>query len=114
MAWQDEGREPDYRFSLANERTYLAWMRTALALLAAAVLFHQFATHIQPKWVLALLSGFGAIAAGGLALGGFMHWRKNQIAMRHEQPLPRSALLAGLALVMVALCVATAIVLVLQ
>ncbi|NGX96714.1 MAG: DUF202 domain-containing protein, partial [Candidatus Afipia apatlaquensis] len=30
-AWQREGREPDYRFSLANERTFLAWIRTALA-----------------------------------------------------------------------------------
>jgi putative membrane protein len=38
MDWQQEGREPDYRFSLANERTSLAWMRAALALLAAAVL----------------------------------------------------------------------------
>jgi putative membrane protein len=30
-------REPDYRFTLANERTFLAWQRTALGLLAAAV-----------------------------------------------------------------------------
>src|SRR3984893_15268857 len=29
--------EPDYRFTLANERTFLAWQRTALGLLAAAV-----------------------------------------------------------------------------
>ena len=29
--------EPDYRFTLANERTFLAWERTALGLLAAAV-----------------------------------------------------------------------------
>ena len=32
-----EGEEPDYRFSLANERTFLAWLRTTLALLAAGV-----------------------------------------------------------------------------
>ena len=38
MDWQEEGREPDYRFSLANERTFLSWMRIPLALLAAAVL----------------------------------------------------------------------------
>lgn len=42
-SWRHQGQEPDYRFSLANERTFLAWMRTALALVAAAVLFHQFA-----------------------------------------------------------------------
>lgn len=32
--WRREGRDPDYRFSLANERTFLAWIRTALALLS--------------------------------------------------------------------------------
>ena len=32
-----EGEEPDYRFSLANERTFLAWIRTSLGLVAAAV-----------------------------------------------------------------------------
>ena len=30
----DDGEEPDYRFTLANERTFLAWVRTALGLLA--------------------------------------------------------------------------------
>lgn len=33
--------EPDYRFTLANERTFLAWQRTALGLLAAAVALVQ-------------------------------------------------------------------------
>ena len=32
-----DGQEPDPRFSLANERTFLAWIRTALALAAAAI-----------------------------------------------------------------------------
>ena len=36
--WRQEGEEPDYRFSLANERTFLAWIRTALALLAVLLL----------------------------------------------------------------------------
>jgi putative membrane protein len=40
-AWRHEGTEPDYRFTLANERTFLAWIRTALALLAGGVLLHQ-------------------------------------------------------------------------
>ncbi len=33
----------DYRFPLANERTFLAWMRTCLALMAAAAAVIQFA-----------------------------------------------------------------------
>jgi hypothetical protein len=30
-------QEPDYRFTFANERTFLAWIRTALALIAGGV-----------------------------------------------------------------------------
>lgn len=41
--WQDSGKDPDYRFSLANERTFPAWIRTALAILAGALLLHQLA-----------------------------------------------------------------------
>ena len=40
-SWRRDGQEPDYRFSLANERTFLAWIRTALALLAGGVLLDQ-------------------------------------------------------------------------
>lgn len=31
--WSRQGEEPDYRLTLANERTFLAWIRTALAIL---------------------------------------------------------------------------------
>ncbi|MGL9725147.1 YidH family protein [Sodalis sp. (in: enterobacteria)] len=44
--WQ-QGKRPDYRFSLANERTFLAWIRTALALLAGAVGLEQFTAHFD-------------------------------------------------------------------
>ena len=37
----DDGDEPDYRFTLANERTFLAWIRTALGLLAGGVAVRQ-------------------------------------------------------------------------
>ncbi len=37
------GEAPDYRFSLANERTFLAWIRTALGFLAAGVGLDQLA-----------------------------------------------------------------------
>jgi inner membrane protein YidH len=36
-----EESELDYRFTFANERTFLAWQRTALGLLAAAVALVQ-------------------------------------------------------------------------
>jgi putative membrane protein len=43
--WQQQGQEPDYRFSLANERTFLAWIRTALAILASGVALDQLVLH---------------------------------------------------------------------
>lgn len=112
--WHQQGQEPDYRFSLANERTFLAWMRTALALVAAAVLFHQFAVRIEPRWVVTTMSCAVAAIAAMLAAAGYTHWRSNQLAMRHSHPLPRSPLIAGLSLAMVLLCCAAAAVLLLQ
>ena len=38
--------EPDYRFTLANERTFLAWQRTSLGLMAAAVAAVSY-THLR-------------------------------------------------------------------
>lgn len=43
----DEGTEPDPRFSLANERTFLAWIRTAMAFIAAGVAFHAVSLDIS-------------------------------------------------------------------
>ena len=114
MDWEKEGREPDYRFSLANERTFLAWMRTALALLAAAVIFHQFAVQVEPRWLRFAVSGIVAVASAVLAVGAFAHWRGNQIAMRHDRALPRSPLLAGIAAAMLMISALTAILLLLQ
>ena len=63
-SWRRQGEEPDYRFSLANERTLLAWIRTALALLAGGVLLEQFATHLEPHAVLVGLAiGLATLAA---------------------------------------------------
>lgn len=86
--WRQEGEEPDYRFSLANERTFLAWIRTALALLAGGVLLEQFSTKLGPHivvLVLAIVLGVLAALLGGLA---YVRWRANEIAMRHARRLP--------------------------
>lgn len=95
--WQDEGHEPDYRFSLANERTFLAWTRTALALLAGAVLLHEFASRIEPNWLLGLMSGALVFASVILSAGAFLQWRAYQIAMRNDRGLPRPRLIGVLA-----------------
>jgi putative membrane protein len=108
--WRREGQEPDVRFTLANERTFLAWIRTALALLAGGVLLEQFAPTLQPReWVVALGVGLAALAALLSALA-YSQWRRNEIAMRMARPLPHNA---AVALLSAALLLAAAVLVVL-
>lgn len=87
--WHEEGSEPDYRFTLANERTFLAWIRTALALLAAAVAIVQLLPAFRPTELRHVIGGL--LAAAGLVLSAttYSRWRANQRAMRTGRPLPR-------------------------
>ena len=82
------GETPDYRFTLANERTFLAWVRTALALMAAGVAVVQFVPGLSSvRHVL----GFVLIALGGVvATVAYTHWERNERAMRLGERLPHS------------------------
>ena len=84
------GSEPDYRFTLANERTFLAWIGSALALLAAGVLLVQFATRLSPPWLVTFIGLALAGFAGALSVLSYRQWRATEIAMRHGRPLPPS------------------------
>ena len=77
--------EPDVRFTLANERTFLAYERTAIGLLVAAVgVLHLLAG----SWAERVL-GFGLLAASGLtALMGWRRFREADAAIRNGEPLP--------------------------
>jgi putative membrane protein len=88
--WQTQGQEPDYRFTLANERTFLAWIRTALALLAGGVALDQFVGHIAPHALLAAVAIGLTLLAAFLAAISYSRWKGNEIAMRHSGPLPSS------------------------
>lgn len=82
------GVEPDPRFTLANERTFLAWIRTAMALLAAGIAIEAFAVEIfdeqMRKAVALLLIGLGMLVSGG----AFVRWVGVERAIRHARPLP--------------------------
>jgi len=87
-----EGTEhdPDVRFTYANERTFLAWNRTALALIATGVAATQLLPRLQIAWGRRML-GIPLIALGAIvAADSFRHWRANETAMRRGEPLPRS------------------------
>ncbi len=82
--------EPDVRFTYANERTFLAWNRTSLALIAPGVAATQLLPKFQVAWGRRLL-GLPLITLGAvLAVASFLNWRSNERAMRRGEPLPRS------------------------
>lgn len=83
----DEGEEPDYRFSFANERTFLAWIRTALALLAAGVGIDVVDLDMPARLqrgltVLLILLGLAS------AIVAWVRWGLAERAMRRQHPLP--------------------------
>jgi putative membrane protein len=81
------GEEPDYRFSFANERSYLAWIRTSLALLAAGVAVDVVNLKIPSgtqRGLATLLVLLGLLSA----LVSWIRWALAERAMRHQGPLP--------------------------
>lgn len=101
-----QGEEPDVRFTLANERTFLAWIRTSLALLAGGVALELLGLDLEPG--LRLAASLVLIATGiGAAVVAWWGWARTEAALRRASPLPSSP--AGLLL---AVCVGAAAVLV--
>ncbi|MFV0632624.1 YidH family protein [Demequina sp.] len=84
----DVGEAPDARFSMANERTYLAWIRTALGLFATGVGLEALEAPLDPMLRLVAATGLSAlgIIACAYALYG---WARTERALRTGRPLPR-------------------------
>lgn len=102
----DEG--PDYRFVLANERTGLAYTRTALAFQIAGLGVLQFLTAAE-TWVRTGL-GLVFVAVGSfLAAAGLVRWRSNEKAIRSEEEMTSARSLTPAALVVVFVPLAAAV-----
>jgi putative membrane protein len=105
------GTEPDPRFTLANERTFLAWIRTSLALLAGGIAIEAFTSDLflEPvrKGLAAVLLVLGMLLSAGSAV----RWLRVERSMRNKAPLPlplivpllagAGALAAGVVLVVI-------------
>lgn len=82
------GSDPDPRFSLANERTFLAWIRTAMALIAGGIAVEAFTVGVFQapvrRAVALVLLGTGMFVSGG----AFLRWLGVERAIRHARPLP--------------------------
>jgi putative membrane protein len=105
-----EGEEPDARFTFANERTFLAWNRTALGCVVAGlavshVLKPENGSTLGPK-----IAGLALMLVGGLlALFSYSNWAASQRALRLRQPLPKSPLPMLVSIVTAGVAVATMI-----
>jgi putative membrane protein len=108
-----ESAPVDYRFLLANERTFLAWLRTALSLQVAGLGVLQFLTHGHDsvRYVL----GLGLVVTGSyVGVVSFRRYYSNERAIRAGEDLTRvrSSVLVVLAVVLLPLLAAVALTLV--
>ena len=85
--WPAEGQEPDPRWSLANERTVLAYGRTALAFVVAGLAVAGSRRVADTPWWLAMLGIPLLLVGGGVALAGSRRFLEAQRAMRTGEPL---------------------------
>ncbi|HEY2264623.1 MAG TPA: DUF202 domain-containing protein [Streptosporangiaceae bacterium] len=107
-------QEPDYRFTLANERTFLAWIRTALALIAGGVAVIELVPPFGIPGVRHVLSVLLTAGGGLLAVLAVRRWQRVQAAMRQDVGLPptRIPVLLGGAVLTVTILVVVAVLLV--
>lgn len=104
---QTQEHPPDARFSLANERTFLAYVRTSLALIAGGVAIGQLTSlHSAGRLVVALPPILGGMA---VAAAGFRRWSAIETALRERREIP-PAFAGRLALGVVALALAAVVV----
>jgi putative membrane protein len=97
--------EPDYRFTLANERTFLAWIRTALALIAGGVALDQLVPALGVPGVWQALGLLLSTGGGLLAVMAVRRRQRVQAAMRRDADLPTTRLPALLAVTLLAVTV---------
>ncbi|MET8474475.1 DUF202 domain-containing protein [Streptomyces sp. NPDC006422] len=106
---REEGDTPDYRFSLANERTFLAWVRTALALIGGGFAVDQFLPDLRWGWRVGL--ALALLGAGALcSLRAVGHWVRSELAMRRGEDLPVSRFPAVLGVVVALVSVAMVVI----
>ena len=96
-AWRKTGSTPDYRFSLANETTFLAWIRTSLALLVGALGIDQLFPDIAPAPLRISMCVALAIIGAVLAVVAYRRWAQMEEAMRNNRELPFSGVLLVMA-----------------
>ncbi|MGH3326308.1 MAG: YidH family protein [Streptomycetales bacterium] len=83
-----EGAEPDPRFTLANERTFLAWVRTSLALMAAGIGLEAFVPPLALPGLRQLVASLVVLLGVALSASAFGRWFRTEAALRRGDPVP--------------------------
>lgn len=86
------GSDPDYRFTLANERTFLAWLRTGLALVAGGVALAGLVPEFGPRPLRMALAGMLLALALIVTAGSYLRWAEAERALRENRSLPLGVL----------------------
>lgn len=92
------GADPDPRFTLANERTFLSWIRTSLALLGGGIAVEALTQNVFDPQIRTLLAVALLVLGALLAAGAFTRWLRVERSLRHNRslPLPLIAPLLGI------------------
>jgi putative membrane protein len=93
------GQTPDYRFSLANERTFLAWIRTGLALIGGGLAAAQFLPPLPIRYLREALAVALLLLGAAVSVRAVDRWVRSERAIRLGQDLPASRFPAVLAIV---------------
>lgn len=88
-----DGGEPDPRFTLANERTFLAWTRTALAFLAGGIALEAFELPGIDGHVRTFVAAAIIVIAMAISAGAAVRWVRIERALRHDEPIPAPAII---------------------
>jgi inner membrane protein YidH len=96
---QQVGQTPDYRFSLANERTFLAWIRTGLALVGGGLAAAQFLPPLPIRYLREGLAIALLLLGGAVSVRAVDRWVRSERAIRLGRDLPASRFPAVLAVV---------------
>src|SRR5690625_7868916 len=94
-----EGQDPDPRFTLANERTFLAWIRTSLALLAGGIAVEAFTQDIFDDTARKVLGTTLLVLGGMLAASAAFRWFRGEAAVRQARSSPLPMCVAHIAVV---------------